>query len=61
MTSYYIYDCVDEILYNKYYNPKIKNNFFKKSNLYNINNIIKDKDIFLSRYDETDYDTINDL
>tara|TARA_B110001450_G_C17653914_1_gene494414 strand:+ start:92 stop:274 length:183 start_codon:yes stop_codon:yes gene_type:complete len=59
MKTYFEHYCVDVMVYNKYYNPKIK--YLEKNILYDINYDKIDEDDCISRYDEYDYDTINDL
>jgi|SaaInl6LU_22_DNA_1037377.scaffolds.fasta_scaffold27485_2 hypothetical protein len=61
MISYFERDSVDIMFYNKYYNPKIKNKYLEKSILYYTDNDKENDDDFISKYDEWDYDTINDL
>ena len=61
MISYFERDSVDIMFYNKHYNPKIKNKYLEKSIIYYTDEDEEDNDCFISRYDETDYDTINDL
>lgn len=61
MISYFDSYNFDILLYNKRYNPKIKNKYFEKNINYYTDYDNEDNDCFISRYDETDYDTINDL
>lgn len=61
MKSYFNYDTVDVLLYNKYYNPKIKNNYLYR-NMLNETEYDNDKDnIFKSNYDIYDYDFLDNL
>lgn len=61
MISYFERDSVDIMFYNKHYNPKIKNKYLEKSIIYYTDEDEEYDDIFESRYEESDYDTINDL
>lgn len=61
MISYFECDSVDIMFYNKHYNPKIKNKYLEKSIIYYADYDKENDDDFISRYDEWDYDTINDL
>lgn len=61
MNSYFERDSVDIMFYNKHYNPKIKNKYLEKSIIYYSDYDKENDDDFISRYDEWDYDTINDL
>lgn len=61
MISYFERDSVDIMFYNKHYNPKIKNKYLEKSIIYYADYDKENDDYFISRYDEWDYDTINDL
>lgn len=61
MISYFERDSTDIMFYNKHYNPKIKNKYFKKNIIYYTDYDKENDDNFISRYDEWDYDTINDL
>lgn len=61
MISYFEHDSVDVFYYNKHYNPKIKNKYLEKSIIYCTDEDEEYDEIFQSRYEESDYDTINDL
>lgn len=61
MMSYFECDSVDAMFYNKHYNPKIKNKYLEKIIIYYTDEDEEYDDIFESRYEESDYDTINDL
>jgi len=59
MKSYFKHISVDMMRYNKQYNPKIK--YSEKNILCDIYYDTSNEDDCVSRYDEWDYDTLNDL
>tara|TARA_B110000858_G_scaffold198239_1_gene263462 strand:+ start:421 stop:612 length:192 start_codon:yes stop_codon:yes gene_type:complete len=62
METNFDYDIVDMIKYYKYYNPKNKNNYFKKDIIDKLNYEEKEEeDIFMSNYEDKDYDFMKDL
>ena len=62
METNFDYDTVDMIKYYKYYNPKNKNNYFKKDIIDKLNyEEIEEEDIFMSNYEDNDYDFMKDL
>jgi|DEB0MinimDraft_6_1074348.scaffolds.fasta_scaffold148154_2 hypothetical protein len=56
-------ETTDIMEYNKYFNPKIKNNKWRLGiiNDENMVSYICEDNLFLTNYDPSDYDTLDDL